>query len=133
MSTHYFVYGLRFGKEVCMYVAMAKPGRANIRIEDDIKADARVLAEMHRWDLSTLIRTLLNESIKEAKQKSFPAWQDAAKRIEAAEQAKLLEGGRAKVATLPVGKSNLADSRNAKGNRIQKDSPRRASGSGRKR
>lgn len=112
-----------------MYVAMPKPGRANIRIEDDLKAEANILAEMHRWDLSTLIRTLLNEAIEAARKNTPAAFVDAAKRLEAVQKAKT--GRVARVAVAPP--SNINERTHAKAKRISAGSRARAAGGGRKR
>jgi hypothetical protein len=70
-----------------MYVAMPKLARVNIRIPEDLKADAEVLAEMHRWTLTGLITTRLDEEIKETRRNNLEGFKDAAKRVaEAAKQ-----------------------------------------------
>ena len=70
-----------------MYFVMpaSKDERINIRIPPDIKRDARIAAEVRRWNLSQLITDLLREDIEAIKTANLEGFRDAAKRVESAE------------------------------------------------
>lgn len=73
-----------------MYIAMAKPikiERVNIRIEADVKRGGNIVAEMESRTLSSLITDFLRKSIEAARKDALPAFEEAAKRLDAAAKA----------------------------------------------
>jgi antitoxin component of RelBE/YafQ-DinJ toxin-antitoxin module len=91
-----------------MYVAMTKNGRVNFRIDDDLKADAEVLAEVYRWTLTTLITTRLDEEVKEVRKNNPEGFRDAARRVAEAAKEKPAKG---KVRRMPAGKRKYNETR----------------------
>lgn len=70
-----------------MYIVMpaAKEERVNIRIDPDLKLDARIAASMRRWTLSQLIIDLLHEHVAAIKTANLEGFKDAAQRLESAD------------------------------------------------
>lgn len=113
-----------------MYVVMAKPDRIEMRIAQDLKEQAVVVAEMRRSTVTGLLTQLLVAEIDQVLRNNRAGYDDAAKRVADA----LTPKGKVAKVAISHDAGNVIDSKHGKrSTHVSKDSRRRAISGGRKR